>query len=157
MTVASWLSSACFWEGYVLPYNPFTTKVSCWLMFSVFSISIFRYFSAELLPPSCSDEQCYSVTSARTWIYLHWTSWSLCQPSLQPEQRLCSPKHQLLFPQVHVICRHSEGATPLHPGCIIHPCATALLFCNTIWMNLFFTISCWNSSRECCSVHLTLQ
>lgn len=89
--------------------------------------------------------------------YLHWTSWSLCQPSLQPEQRLCSPKHQLLFPKVHVICRHSEGATPLHPGCIIHPCATALLFCNIIWMNLFFTISCWNSSRECCSVHLTLQ
>lgn len=29
------------------------------------------------------------------------------------EQRLCSPKHQLQFPQVHVTCRHGEGAIPL--------------------------------------------
>lgn len=59
------------------------------------------------------------------------------------EQRLCSPKQQLQFPQVHVICRHGEGAIPLlHPGCIIHPCVTAWLFCNVMWMNLFFTISC---------------
>lgn len=50
-----------------------------------------------------------------------------------PEQRLCSLKHQLQFHQVHVICRHSEGAIPLlHPGCIIHPCVMLLLCCSAV-------------------------
>lgn len=149
MTVASWPSSAYFWEGYVFLYNPFTAKVSCWPMFSLFST---RYSSAELLALSCADEWHYSVTSAGIWISPHGTSWRPCWPTSlawpgPSEGRLCSPEfphccslslcHLQMTAQMQRQCNSSSSPF----NCIIQACATAL-FCNIIWTNLFFTISC---------------
>lgn len=35
-------------KGMICPITPYTTKVSCWFIFSLFSTSIIRYFSSEL-------------------------------------------------------------------------------------------------------------
>lgn len=112
-------------KGRICPVTPYTTKASCWFVFSLFSISIIRYFSSELFPPSCPDELCYLVTSARMWIYLHWIPWSVCQSLLQPGQvplNRGSAHLSISCSSLKFICRHGEGAIPLfHPGWIIHP------------------------------------
>lgn len=143
MTVASWPSSTCFWEWYVFLYNPFTAKVHCWLMFSLFSIMTIRYFFCRAVPPILCCWMALFCTCARIWIYLHWTSWSPCWPIPlawpgPSEWRLCSPEHQLLSSPFCVICGHGEGVIPLlHPLCTTQSCATALLFCSLCELTFF--------------------